>query len=168
MASQTTLLGAAGEYYIVCELLRRGYIAALAPQGVPNTDLVVTDLLGHRLCTIQVKSRRDKGADGGWHMKAKHEDIVGKHLFYCFVDFGKTVDCNPIVYVVPSRVVADVLKASYIAWLSTPGAQGQQRNDTKMRRMRPDYESTYRPNPTPYAKGWMDKYLSAWQLLGLD
>lgn len=35
MASETSLLGAAGEHYIMCELLRRGYIAALAPQGIP-------------------------------------------------------------------------------------------------------------------------------------
>jgi hypothetical protein len=57
MASETSLLGASGEHFIMCELLHRGYIAALASQGVPNTDIVVTDLNGHRLCTIQVKSK---------------------------------------------------------------------------------------------------------------
>jgi hypothetical protein len=38
MPSQSTLLGAAGEHYVMAELLRRGYVAALAPQGVPNAD----------------------------------------------------------------------------------------------------------------------------------
>ncbi|HEY8065135.1 MAG TPA: hypothetical protein VIF40_10480, partial [Methylosinus sp.] len=75
MSSQSSLLGAAGEYHVISELLRRGYIAALAPQGVPNADIVVTDVEGARLCSIQVKTRRDIGSDGGWHMKAKHEDI---------------------------------------------------------------------------------------------
>lgn len=81
MASQTSLLGAAGEYFVMSEMLRRGYIAALAPAGVPLADIVVTDLEGARLCSLQVKSRRDIGSDGGWHMKAKHEAIRGERLF---------------------------------------------------------------------------------------
>jgi hypothetical protein len=44
MSNDSTLLGAAGEYYVMAELLRRGFIAALAPQGVPNSDIVVTNL----------------------------------------------------------------------------------------------------------------------------
>ncbi|HEY6290400.1 MAG TPA: hypothetical protein VI455_02415 [Terriglobia bacterium] len=59
LASQSTLLGAAGEHHVMTGLLRRGYSAALAPQGVPNADIVVTDIDGTRLCTIQVKTRRD-------------------------------------------------------------------------------------------------------------
>ena len=70
MPSQSTLLGAAGEYHVMAELLRRGYIAAIAPQGAPNADIVVTDIEGSRHCSIQVKTRRDIGSDGGWHMKA--------------------------------------------------------------------------------------------------
>ena len=43
MVSATTLTGAAGEHFVMSELLRRGFIAALAPAGVPNCDIVVTD-----------------------------------------------------------------------------------------------------------------------------
>ena len=68
MVSNTTLLGAADEHFIMCQLLRRGLIAALAPAGVPNCDIVVTDQIGDRLCAIQVKTRIEKGSDGGWHM----------------------------------------------------------------------------------------------------
>ena len=89
MTSQSTLLGAAGEHFVMSELLWRGYIAALAPQGVPNADIVVTDITSSHLCTIQVKTRRDLGSDGGWHMKEKHEKIRSDRLFYCLVDFGK-------------------------------------------------------------------------------
>ena len=42
MPSNSTLLGAAGEHYVLSQLLRRGYIAALAPIGLPNADIVVT------------------------------------------------------------------------------------------------------------------------------
>src|SRR5258708_5112034 len=59
----SSILGAAGEHYIMCQLLRRGRIAALAPAGVPNTDLVVTDKIGDKLCAVQVKVRREIGSD---------------------------------------------------------------------------------------------------------
>jgi hypothetical protein len=48
---------------VVSELRRQGYIAALAPTGVPNADIVVTDMEGSRLCSIQVKTRRGVGAE---------------------------------------------------------------------------------------------------------
>lgn len=44
----STLLGAAGEHHVMTELLRRDFIAALAPHGVPNVDIVVTDIEGTR------------------------------------------------------------------------------------------------------------------------
>jgi hypothetical protein len=86
LSSNSTILGAAGEHYVMCQLLRRGLIAALAPTGVPHADIIVTDQSGDQLCAIQVKVRRDIGRDGGWHMKAKHEEIVWPKLFYCFVE----------------------------------------------------------------------------------
>ena len=88
MVSATSLTGAAGEHFVMSELLRRGFIAALAPVGVPNCDIVVTDDIGDRLCAIQVKSRNSTGTDGGWHMGKKHEGLTAPTLFYCFVDFA--------------------------------------------------------------------------------
>ncbi len=168
MASQTALLGAAGEHFVMCELLRRGYIAALAPQGVPNTDIVITDLTGHRLCTVQVKARRNAGSDGGWHMRPKHEEIMGDRLFYCFVDFGSTPDDDPLIFVMPSGIVAEVISSSHRSWLLNPGKNGRQRKDSSVRRMLPDYSYAYRPKPNPYANGWMDQYKDAWHLLGME
>jgi hypothetical protein len=167
MASNTTLLGAAGEHYVMAELLRRGYIAALAPHGVPIADIVVTDLEGARLCSIQVKSRRDIGSDRGWHMKAKHEQMKGDRLFYCFVDFGGSLEDRPTVHVVPAAVVADVLALSHRKYLATPGAKGQQRKDGDMRRFVPDYSKTFGAD-NPYPDGWLSEYRSAWHLLRLD
>ena len=88
MPSQSSLLGAAGEHYVLCQLLRCGYIAALAPLGVLNADILITDLHGQRLVAIRVKTRRNIGVDKGWHMKPKHEALVSDSLFYCFVNFG--------------------------------------------------------------------------------
>lgn len=54
-------------------LLRHGFIAALAPVGVPHCDIVVTNDIGDRLCDIQVKTRVEKGSGGGWQMNEKRE-----------------------------------------------------------------------------------------------
>lgn len=140
----------------MAELLRRGYIAALAPHGVPNADIVVTDLEGTRLCSIQVKTRRDLGSDGGWHMKAKHEGTRGERLFYCFVDFGKTPEARPTVHVLPSALVGDVLTATHRKWLATPGKKGQPHKDGVMRRLLPDYARVFLASDNPYPMGWLD------------
>lgn len=168
MPSQSTLLGAAGDHHVMTELLRRGYIAALAPQGVPNADIVVTDIEGSRLCSIQVKTRRDLGSDGGWHMKEKHEKLTSDRLFYCFVNFGKTENDRPAVHVVPSERVAEVLYASHRKWLSNPGKKGQSHKDGVMRRFLPDYSRTFGLENNPYPKGWLDSYRDAWHLLRLE
>ena len=167
MPSQTSLLGAAGEYYVMAELLRRGYIAALAPQGVPNVDIVVTDVDGGRLCSIQVKARRDVATNGGWHMSEKHEHIRRERLFYCLVDFGKTSDDRPTIHIVPSAIVADALKASHQQWLSGPGRGGRERRDSKMRKLQPDYSHLFSQIEQVYLAGWLDQYRSAWHLLCL-
>lgn len=163
MVSNSTTLGAAGEHYVMCQLLRRGLIAALAPAGVPNSDIIVCDDIGQRLCAIQVKSRVAKGTDGGWHMKEKHERIVSPTLFYAFVDFGTDLVSPPTSYIVPSRVVADVLQRAHHLWLMTPGKHGQQRKDGALRRFLPDYDHV--KLPIGCGSGWIDRYRENWQQL---
>lgn len=166
LPSQSTLLGAAGEHYVMSQLLRRNYIAALAPQGVPSADIVITDIQAERLFAIQVKSRRGIGSDHGWYMNAKHEEIHSDFIFYCFVDFGSGLDSQTVTYVVPSAVVADVLRESHETWLRTPGKKNQPHKDNLIRRFRPDYTSIFGPDHPKYGPGWLSKYREAWHLFG--
>jgi hypothetical protein len=161
MASDSTILGAAGEHYVMCQLLRRGMIAALAPVGVPNADIVVTDQIGNRLCALQVKARREIGSDGGWHMKPKHQELSSPNLFYCFVDFRASLTDQPKCWVVPSAIVADALRTTHQAWLAMPGKKGQPHKDSNVRRLLPDY----RVLQSQYRLGWLDRYHEAWTLL---
>jgi hypothetical protein len=163
MTSQTTLLGAAGEYYVMSQLLRRGLIAALAPVGVPNCDIIVSDEIGDRLSAIQVKTRQEKGTDGGWHMRKKHEDIVSPGLFYAFVDFGKSLDDHPACFLIPSKVVAEVIGQSHKVWLETPGKMGQQRNGSDLRRLLPDYDRL--GIDIGRGEGWLEQYRNVWHNL---
>ncbi len=167
MASKSTLIGSAGEHYIMSHLLRRGYIAALAPQGVPNSDIIVANINGDKLCTIQVKTRRDIGADGGWHLKSKHESVFSDRLFYCFVDFGKDELSTPSVFIIPSKVVAELITLDHKTWLSTLSKKGQKRKDGPMRRLKPDYSKNL-GQESPYKMGWLEKYRDAWRSLELD
>lgn len=168
MPSHSTLIGAAGAHHVMAELLRRGYIAALAPEGVPTVDILVTDVEGGRLCSVQVKARRDIGSDGGWHMKGKHENIQSDRLFYCFVNFGKATDTRPVVHVLPSIIVAKVLSAAHNKWLATLGKHGKPHKDSQMRRLLPDYARVFGLTNNPYPAGWLDQYRDAWQLLKLE
>lgn len=163
MVFATSLTGAAGEHFVMSQLLRRGFIAALAPVGVPNCDIVVTDDIGDRLCAVQVKTRNNAGKDGGWHMGKKHESLTAPTLFYCFVDFAMGKDCSPFTYVVPAAVVATALADCHQAWLKQPGKQGQQRKDGDMRRLLPNYAHLEMAN---YGAGWLEPYREAWHLLG--
>lgn len=160
----TSMTGAAGEHLVMSRLLTRGFVAALAPQGAPNLDIVVTYSDGSRLCSLQVKTRWDKGADGGWHMGRKHETISHPRMFYAFVDLGTTTDDLAKVFVVPSAVVANVVANSHAAWLSSPGKNGHIRKDSNMRRFLPDYSKVFGTD-SEYCSGWLTSYREAWHLL---
>lgn len=160
--SHTTLLGAAAEYYVMHQLLRRQMIAALAPIGVPDTDIIISDALGCSLASVQVKARRNIGRDRGWHMKAKHETIKRPQLFYCFVDFKDELCELPACWIMPSIVVANVLKISHKTWLNKPGRDGKKHNDHDMRRLLPDYGHL---GLKKYKEGWLAPYAENWHQL---
>lgn len=152
MVSATSLTGAAGEHFVMSELLRRGMIAALAPAGVPNCDIVVTDEIGARLCAVQVKTRLGKGSDGGWLMSKKHKGLTSPSVT------GE----QPFTYVVPAAIAATCLAQNHQRWLALPGACGQPHKDNDMRRFLPDYAHL---GPGHYDLGWLDQYREAWHLL---
>ena len=162
---ESTLVSAAGEYYVLARLCLLGKIAAQAPRGVPNADVVVSSVRGDRLCAIQVKTRRGEGADGGWHMRKKHEDVRSPQLFYVFVDFCDARNPSPKSYILPSEIVAEVIRTTHQAWLSTPGKRGQQRNDSDFRRFMPDYTTNCGEKAKPYVAGWLEEYRERWGLL---
>jgi hypothetical protein len=156
--SDTMLVGAAGEHLVLARLLARGILAAQAPRGTRKADILVNHLEDKTSCLIQVKTRSGKGADGGWHMKAKHEEIKDKDMFYCFVDLSEP---HSGVYVIPAKVVAKVVTESHATWLATPGKNGRKHNDSDMRRIRNNYGMNLKSAPD----GWMDKYLENWDLI---
>ena len=172
ITDSSVLIGAAGEHYVLAELIKRGVIAAKAPEGSPNMDIVTTDLSGEKLVALQVKTRRERGGDKGWHMKDKHDNLVSDNLFYVFVDLGSDANQVPTYFIVPSAEVASAVRGSHAAWLRQPGKKGQPHNDSKMRRFQPAYASRKWDGITPeddgflnsHQLGWLDQYKNAWHL----
>ena len=159
-----SLIGPAGEYFVLYRLNSLGLLASLSPQNSPTVDILAFDPDETVVATLQVKTRT-KGSDRGWHMHEKHEEVVKPRLFYAFVDLedslGQENPGHPDTYVVPSGVVADVLSLSHRVWLETPGRGGRPHRDHPMRRLLP----TYSPSPPGYPPGWLEQYRERWDLL---
>lgn len=153
----TTLVGAAGEHFVMYQLYRRGIMVGQPPQGVANVDLLVLDEDAAVIKNIQVKTR-SKGADGGWHMKKKHEELISPLLWYVFVDMEPE---SPTCHIIPSEVVAKAIRVAHETWMATPGSKGQPHKDTDMRRIRPQYPFEL----VDFPAGWMSPYLERWDLL---
>lgn len=154
---ERALVGPAGEHYVLFRLHLEGMLAALAPTNAPSVDILVLNEDETIAATIQVKTRT-YGADGGWHMKAKHERLLRPGLFYAFVDLEPA---TPRTFVVPSEVVATVIKEAHQVWLQLPGKNGKPHKDTKMRRVLPAYAYPVLSAPM----GWLDQYEDRWALI---
>lgn len=142
---------------VLYRLYRQGMLASLAPPGAPTTDVLVLAPDETVIASLQVKTRT-YGRDRGWHMREKHESISHARYFYAFVDLEPEA---PVTYIVPSRIVADVLRKSHQSWLDTPGARGQPHRDHPMRRVLPAYSH----DVPDYPPGWLYEYRERWDLL---
>ena len=170
------VIGAAGEHYVLCQLLRHGFIAAPAPEGVAKMDIIASDRNGAHLFSIQVKTRNERGTDGGWHMKKKHETAL-PGLFYCFVDLGPDPLAPVSCYVLPAVIVAEVIRGSHAIWARGLNMRGRPRKaDTEMRRFLPNYATPTMLRPQisgcdrtwlqAHGAGWLTQYNQAWTQLG--
>jgi hypothetical protein len=155
---EKALVGPAGEHFVLFRLYQQGMLASLAPPGSPTVDVLVMAPDETVVATLQVKTRTTVGGDHGWHMSRKHEEFSAPRSFYAFVDLEPN---PPITYVVPSKVVAKVVRAAHQAWLAIPGKKGQAHHDNEIRRLLPTYAHEVRGFPA----GWLDDYKERWDLL---
>jgi len=151
-------IGAAGEHLVLSRLYARRVLASLAPPNAPEVDILVNPVDGNNSKLIQVKSTESRGKDRGWSMRDEHLSLVSPKLFYCFVELSS----NPQnVYVIPSGVVAQVLKEADKAYMNKPKRDGSARTKHSRRMLKPNFLVDIPSAPD----GWMDKYLEKWDLL---
>ena len=135
------LSGVAGEYLVVGELSRRGYIASITHRNTEGVDILVSNVDATKMVAIQVKTcqeRRNK-----WVLGKGSEKNKSSFLFYIFVKFCED---DPVqFFIVPSKKVAEFAKKFHKDHLNRGN------KNSNMRKFFDD-------------KG---EYLNRWDLLGL-
>ncbi|RMD61095.1 aspartate ammonia-lyase [Candidatus Parcubacteria bacterium] len=142
------LTGVAGEYFVAAELSRLGYVASITLRNTKGIDILVSNATATRQIAIQVKA--NQGNKPEWVLNKKAESFYSDNLFYVFVNL-KSPDERPDFYIVPSKVVANFVRADHQNWLETPGKSGQPHKDNPVRKFRDPKK----------------QFLERWDLLGL-
>ena len=146
MPNETNVnIGNSGEYFVAGELERRGFTVAVPMSNVKDFDILAINRETHEQFAIQVKTTGYKQKK--WVLSKNNEELRGNNIFYVFVSLNELE--TPEYHIVPSKVVADTIKASHQAWLNTPGKKGQQHKDTSIRAFTDEG----------------DTYLNKWELL---
>lgn len=156
--TEKMFIGSAGEHLVLSRLLSQRVLATLAPSNFPDVDILVSPLNGADSKWIQVKSTETAGKNRGWSMRDGHLKLQSPKLFYCFVELSSEPQR---VYVVPSRVVANVLTKVDRAYMRKPKLDGSKRTNHARRMLKPNF--TVKVPIAP--EGWMEKYLEAWDLI---
>ncbi len=133
-AGEGTLIGNAGEYYVVAELLKRSVIAALAPRNAPGFDILATRK--GKTAKIRVKTKSEAFSVWQWNAKKDGKifhDLLTRADFTVLVNL--TMDHHDLAfYILPTDVLHAWLLADFQTWLDTPGKGGKPHNPENMKR----------------------------------
>lgn len=149
-----TIIGNAGEYLVVGELLRRGVIAAPAPRNTPGFDVLATS--GVNSLNIRVKTKTK--ASDSWVWICKKDGAIFKNLsdksdFTVLVDL-KEAQTSPEYYIIPTVELDRELKAIFKRWLESPPKRGSKPHNpnNKMRRI----------GASEYQKKFLSRFKEDW------
>lgn len=123
-AGKSAIIGNAGEYFVVGEMLRRGLVAALAPRNAPNFDVIVTE--GTRAVGLRVKTKTAAAKFWRWNVK-KDGSIFGdirEDDVTVLVDLNDG-DSAVDYFIVPTRLLNEKLHTLFDSWVQQPGKNGQ-------------------------------------------
>lgn len=130
------LSGITGEYYVAAELSRRGYLAAITLRNSDGVDMLVSNIQGDKLFSIQVKTTQNKRK---WVLTKKVETEYSEKKYFVFVSIPPDINIMPEFIVIQSEVLAKNIKNGHINWLASPGKNGKLRNDSNMRQFDPQF-----------------------------
>ena len=137
--------GNAGEYFVAGELERHGFTVAVPMSNTKDFDILAINRETYKQFAIQVKTTSYK--QKSWTLSEKNEELVGDNIIYFFVSLNE-LDI-PEYHIVPSNIVAKIIKETHQLWLDTPGKRGQKHNNNAIRKF----------------TDWEDKYLNNWSAL---
>jgi hypothetical protein len=149
------LIGNAGEYYVMAELLKKGVVAGLAPRNAMGFDILAT----HKNKRISIRVKTKSAQYDSWPWMAKKDGEIFRHLsnkndFLVLVNLPDADEHRrPNFYIAPSAVIDNWLRKRHEKWLKTPGRHGQPHNDSAMRRL-PEVDKHGISNLKPYLENW--------------
>lgn len=124
-------IGNAGEYFVAGELERRGFTVGVPMSNVKDYDILCINKNGKQFA-LQVKTT--SFGNNKWILSSKNEKIIDENVFYIFVHLHQ-LD-KPTYYIVPSRVVADIISKEHTDWLNKPSKNGELHKDNNIRTIR--------------------------------
>ncbi len=150
-----TLIGNAGEYYVMAELLKRGWIAALAARNAPDFDILATK--DGRVVKIRVKTKTEQFDP--WQWVVKQDGVIFRNLtdngdFLVLVNLTENHQ-KMDYFILPTSMIDHILKKDYQLWLDTPGVKGQPHNPANKKRT-----MSYKKY-----QQFLDEYRNHWDLL---
>ena len=156
--------GNAGEFFVLAELTRRGWTAALTARNNRAYDILAKR--GDEFAAIRVKTKTSSFTLFQWNAKPNGDiflEITERHDFCVLVDIPEDECANPSYYVVPTPVIDKWLRDDFTAWVTTPGAKGQQRAADNTRRI--FYVDDEAGKPSHGYRRKLAPYRGAWKLL---
>lgn len=161
----SAFIGNSGEFFVLAELTRRGWTAG--PTARNNRAYDILAKRGDDFAGIRVKTKAGPFTLFQSNAKPSGEiflDMTAEHDFCVLVDIPDVGEAGPSYYVVPTSVIDGWLRDDFHAWVTTPGAKGQQRAENNKRRI-----IYVDDDSSKLAHGYRHKlapYLRAWNLLG--
>jgi hypothetical protein len=128
------LSGVAGEYYVAAELSRRGYLAAITLRNSENIDILVSNIQGDKLFSIQAKTTQNKRK---WILSKKIEEEKFENKFHVFVHIPNEIEENPEFFIIESKKLSAKIKLGHQNWLESLGKNGKIRKDSDVRQFDP-------------------------------
>ena len=132
-----TLSGIAGEYYVAAELSRRGFLAAITLRNSDGIDILVSNINGDNLFSLQVKTTQNKFK---WLLNLKVESENSNSKYFVFVNMPLDLSKQPEYRIIKSSELAIHVKKSHQYWLGVDGKNGRKHNDSPARQ----YDDRYR------------------------
>jgi hypothetical protein len=153
-----TLIGNAGEYLVVGELLKRGVIAAPAPRNNPGFDVLATN--GVNSLNIRVKAKTEAANSWVWMCRKDERRTIFKNLgkksdFTVLVDL-KDAQTPSEYHIVPTIELDRKLRDIFQYWLKSAPKRGKPHNPNN--RM-------HRIGGTTRQDDWLSHWKGAWSLI---
>ena len=123
-------IGNAGEFYFAAILSAKDFVVTVTLGRNEGYDLIAVNKNGKPI-KISVKARNLKEVKR-FPLNVKDETYKGEDFFYAFVRLNEFKE-EPDYWIVPSKIVSNVVKSSHDNFMLAPNKEGGKHNDGDIR-----------------------------------